>query len=142
MARKHGLYQTFMDRMDAAKTSGSNLEASWYAYAVIEDRLRSLLRSTGGDLRPNGTPFKMLGPKLAELRDRAPRFPEIDKQLDFGALTAWKNDRNDLTHAMAEGSMPIEEIDRMARDLAVKGSALARELAALARRAKKRTASV
>lgn len=138
MARKHELYQVFMERIDVALASGHDLESSWYAYAVIEDRLRSLLRATGGDLLPSGKPIKMLGPKLGELNKRAPSFPEIFKQLDLPALEQWKDDRNDLTHAMAEGNIPLEEIDRMAKRLASEGRSIARSLAALARRVKKR----
>ena len=58
---KEALYREFMSRMNAADQAGNYLEASWYAYAILEDRLRSLLRSSGGEGKgkvPGGNPFQ------------------------------------------------------------------------------------
>lgn len=134
MTKKSELYRTFIERMEAARKDGHRLEAAWYAYAVIEDRMRSLLQVTGLAARPR----MMLGDKIQELENR--RIPEIDAQLDFLLLKAWKEDRNNLMHAMAGGALSIEDIDKMSERLARDGCKIARSLASLARRMKKRAA--
>ena len=50
MNTKRELYEELYERMNTAHDAGFNLEASWFAYAVIEDRLLSLLRNSGGEL--------------------------------------------------------------------------------------------
>lgn len=67
---KQALYKTFMSRMDAAYDARMYLKSSWYAYAVLEDRLVSLLRNSGGIGEDNGgasgKPIRMMGSKLKE----------------------------------------------------------------------------
>jgi len=83
-------------------------------------------------------PRMMLGDKINELEKR--HIPEIDAQLDFLALKAWKEDRNNLMHAMAGGALSIEHIDKMSEGLARDGCKIVRSLASLARRMKTRAA--
>ena len=51
---KQKLYQHLMKRMDQAVEHGRDVEAGWYAYAVLEDRLRSMLRQSGGEGQKKG----------------------------------------------------------------------------------------
>jgi hypothetical protein len=64
-------------RMDEAIKEGFYLEASWIAYAVIEDRCDSALEKTGGIPTRNGRPIQMLGNKLKELQNRLDHDPKL-----------------------------------------------------------------
>lgn len=64
-------YQQLLKRLEEAIDEGFFLEASWIAYAVIEDRICSALLKTGGlPQDPNGKPLQMLGSKLKVLETR------------------------------------------------------------------------
>lgn len=86
----------------------------------------------------------MMGPKLRELKERCPNDPllsgEFTKELQ-DRLDSWKDERNELMHAMADASVPIEEIDRSAEALAKTGAKLVRDYCSLCRRIKKRLKS-
>jgi len=138
---KYGLYKTFMSRMDKAFQSEMYLEASWYAYAILEDRLVSLLKNSGGigekKGNANGKPIRMMGPKLKELTRRAKKDPLLKANFEHDRLNTWKESRNNLMHAMGDATMAIEDIDLDAKKLAEEGRRLIREYAAACRRLKK-----
>lgn len=67
---KQSHYEALLGRMEQAHADKHYFEASWYAYAVLEDRLRSALRQSGGDTYPNHRPIKNLGKKIQIIRDR------------------------------------------------------------------------
>jgi hypothetical protein len=127
--------------MDAAYNASMYLEASWYAYSVLEDRLLSLLRSSGGvgekSNGAGGKPIRMMGPKLKELSRRAKKDKLLKENFEHDKLDTWKASRNTLIHAMADATMPIEDIDAFAKKLAEDGRALVREYASACRRLKK-----
>lgn len=129
---KFALYRQMIARLDDAVVGGHFFEASWYAYAVLEDRLISLLSSSGG-----GRNLRMMGPKLAELKGRAASDAALAANFEYARLNAWKDARNDLMHAMAEGAMPMSDIDLRAEALAKEGAALVRIYGAAARRQKR-----
>ncbi|UZK70061.1 hypothetical protein OKW76_03130 [Sphingomonas sp. S1-29] len=141
---KKKLYQDLVSRMEAAAADGRDVEAAWFAYAVLEDRLRSLLRQSGGEGQSKGIgkPIRMMGPKLKELAKRAKKDELLKSCFEYDKLNQWKHDRNDLVHAMADGSQTIEQIDAAAASLASEGVVLARTYAAAARRLKKNRAQV
>ncbi|MBC1182263.1 hypothetical protein HF680_06280 [Brevundimonas sp. WCHBH090558] len=141
---KQQLYQQLMKRMDQAVQDGRDVEAGWYAYAVLEDRLRSMLRQSGGEGQNKGIgkPIRMMGPKLTELSKRAKKDELLKSSFEYTRLNKWKNDRNGLVHAMADGQHDIEEIDRRVADLATEGVLLARLYASEARRLKTHRAKV
>lgn len=138
---KHALYKTFMSRMDEAFQSEMHLEASWYAYAILEDRLVSLLKNSGGvgekQGGASGKPIRMMGPKLKELTRRAKRDPLLKENFEHDKLNTWKESRNNLMHAMGDATMAIEDIDIAAKKLSEEGKHLTREYAAACRRLKK-----
>jgi hypothetical protein len=117
------------------------LEASWYAYAVLEDRLLSLLRSSGGIGEngggASGKPIRMMGPKLKELARRAKKDQLLKANFEYHMLHAWKEARNGLMHAMGDATMAIEDIDIAAKSLAEVGADLVRHYASACRRLKK-----
>lgn len=138
---KENHYRIFIRRLEKALNDGHYLESSWYAYAVLEDRLRSLLRSSGGEAHhTTGKKITMMGPKLRELKDRRANDAIISAQFTdalHDSLHLWKEDRNNLTHAMADASISIEDIDTLAQKLAHDGKKLVRDYCALCRRVKK-----
>lgn len=135
---KQALYSAFIKRMNAATEVAQYFEASWYAYAVLEDRLRSLLRNSGGEgVGGKGKPIRMMGPKLKELKYRAKTDQLLKANFEHARLNKWKDARNNLMHAMADASMTLEQIDQAAKALAEEGVLLVRELSAACRRLKK-----
>jgi hypothetical protein len=129
---KFAIYREMIARLEAAITCRYYLEASWYAYALLEDRLISLLESSGGN--PG---VRMMGPKIGALQTRSASDSSLSFNFEYTRLNAWKNARNDLMHAMAEGSIPIRDIDLRAEALAREGAALVRIYSAAARRQKR-----
>ncbi len=135
---KQALYSAFIKRMAAAHEARQYFESSWYAYTVLEDRLRSLLRSTGGEgVGGPGKPIRMMGPKLKELKYRAKKDELLKANFEHDRLNAWKEDRNNLMHAMADASMTLAQIDQGAERLSIEGAELVRVFSAACRRVKK-----
>lgn len=129
---KRPLYEEMIKRLDVAYSEKQFLEGSWYAYAILEDRLISLIRSGGGD--PNIT---MMGTKIKALKTLVKAGSVDVRNFERVRLKAWAKDRNTLMHAMAGGTLTIEEVDAMAKKLASEGKALVRVYAAAAMRQKK-----
>ena len=120
-----------MVRMTKAIVAEFYLEASWYAYAIIEDRLVAVLKRSGGVLDSDGNPVRMLGPKLKLIRKRRKKdillqayFPEAV----LGNIDTWKEERNDLMHAMADASASLPEIDKRAYLMATRGQELVKSV--------------
>lgn len=138
---KRTLYKTFIRRMNDAYQKNMYLEASWYAYAVLEDRLVSLLNNSGGIGKTNGgaggKPIRMMGPKLKELSRRAKKDKLLKANFENDRLNTWKESRNNLMHAMGDASMSIKAIDDAAKTLAEEGIQLVREYASACMRLKK-----
>ena len=138
---KQALYKEFMSRMDSAYSNCMYLEASWYMYAVLEDRLVSLLRNSGGVGQnkggANGKPIRMMGPKLKELQRRSNKDELLKVNFEHDKLNAWKESRNNLMHAMGDATMPIGDIDAAAKKLTEDGRILVREYSSACRRLKK-----
>jgi hypothetical protein len=70
MTDKDFKYGTLIKRIDVALQEEFYLEASWIAYAILEDQLVSALDESGGAVNHKGKAIKMLGPKLGELKTR------------------------------------------------------------------------
>ena len=140
MADKDFKYSTLIKRIDLALSHEFYLEASWIAYAILEDRLVSALRESGGAVNHNGKEIFMMGLKLSELRNRMPTSLNLRKAF-FGnmldRLHVWKDKRNDLMHAMAGENHAVSDLDSIALEVATDGKELAREFCAACRRFKK-----
>ena len=133
--KKYDLYEEMIRRLDVAVQNGHFFEASWYAYAVLEDRLNSMLNSGGF-----GSPIRMMGPKIKKLDELAETNEVLRANFEKTRLNNWKDARNDLMHAMAEGLMSIDAIDHSVEELAQEGSELVRIYSAAARRQKRHAA--
>jgi hypothetical protein len=140
---KNALYAELFHRMNDANKHGRWIEASWYAYSLLEDRLLSLLRSSGGEGKGGaGKPLRMVGPKLKELQYRSKKDELLRANFAHDDIDAWKEERNNLMHAMAYGSMTIGDIDVAAERLAGDGVKLVASVAAACRRVKKHRSKV
>lgn len=140
---KQSHYESLLKRMAKAHDEEHYFEASWYAYAILEDRLRSALRSSGGDTYANHRPIRTLGRKMQIIRDRKANDTVLAAMLTDALMDRiynWKESRNDLMHAMADGSKSLKEVDKEIYLLSGQSSKLIRDVAAACRRLKKRKA--
>lgn len=135
---KSSLYREYITRMDAAHREGQNLQAIWYAYAILEDRLISMLDNSGGvPVDKKGKPIRMLGPKREALAKRTKTDPLLKVNFDNRAIRLWSKDRNDLMHGMADGSLSLQQVDSLAQQTADTGVSLVRSVCSAAMRLKK-----
>ncbi|MDD0968304.1 MULTISPECIES: hypothetical protein [Pseudomonas] len=129
-------YGELISRMESAVEEEFYLEACWIAYSILEDRLTSILKESGGGHEK----IRMMGPKLKEINTRTASNLNMRKAF-FGNMLIdveqWKNKRNSLMHAMADESRTIFEIDDDAMTLAKEGKEIVRTLCAACRRFKK-----
>lgn len=138
MKEKRDLYENFHSKLKLAIEKEFYLESSWYVYALLEDRLVSLLRSSGGvGNSGSAKPIKMMGPKLKELKNRSKSNKLLDHNFDHDRINQWKNDRNDLMHAMADGTKSVDDVSKTSYLLATSGAKLLKDVSSAAMRLKK-----
>lgn len=140
MHEKNNHYKELMIRMDKAHQHKFYLEACWFAYTVLEDRLLSALRQSGGPTNAKNSPIQMLGNKIKEIHHRNQNDELLKAYFDdslMNRIHQWKEDRNDLTHAMADGTKTMNEVDKTAYLLSTNAKTLVADVCAAARRLKK-----
>lgn len=141
MNTKELIYTKYISQLEETFIKGYYFETAWLEYVLLEDRLVSLLKSSGGHLDNQAKEIKMMGPKLGKLNERYKTIKILKDQLDrkdlINRLDKWKNSRNTLMHSMADGSLTITQIENQIRELAESGIALVRDTASTARRLKK-----
>lgn len=138
---KEDIYKKYIAQLEEAEKLGFHFESCWISYVILEDRLLSILRSTGGDHYPNGNEIRMMGPKIIEIKSRISSNQILKGHMEAGDLIPrieqWKDKRNILMHSMADGSLSILQIEKEITILAINGTKLVRDFAAAARRVKK-----
>lgn len=138
---KENIYSTLIKQLEETEKLGYNFESAWISYVLLEDRLLSILRSTGGDHLPNGNEIRMMGPKIGHIKTRMTTNEILREHLEVANLIPriedWKDKRNVLMHSMADGSMSILQIENDIAILAKDGTTLVRDFASAARRIKK-----
>jgi hypothetical protein len=125
--RKKKHYEELMVRMTKAIEAKFYLEASWYAYSILEDRMISALMASGGAHDSRKKLFRTLGRKIGIIEDRAKKDSLLRAYFDaplIAALTQWKNERDALMHAMADAATPLQVVDKQAYLLATHGKDL------------------
>ena len=140
MTAKNNHYKELMSRMNNAHDKEYYLEACWFAYTVLEDRLLSALRQSGGPTYANHRPIRMLGKKMQEIKQRKRNDNLLAAYFDdplMDRIHNWKEDRNDLTHAMGDGTKSMAEVDKAAYLLSANAKKLVKDVCAAARRLKK-----
>lgn len=117
--QKHANYKTQMGRLKKALSYQFYLEAIFIEYAILEDRLESVLRHSG-NWNPKPGRFPSLDSKrktiakLAEERKNPIRryFPlELTDSIEI-----WKNERNRMIHALMKQSLHTGDIRKIAID--------------------------
>ena len=117
--QKYANYKTQMGRLKKALTNQFYLEAIFIEYAIMEDRLESVLRHSG-NWNPKPGTFPSLDfkrkkvAKLAEERKNPIRkyFPiELTDSIE-----AWKNERNRVIHALMKQSLHTGDLSKIARE--------------------------
>lgn len=138
-------YTALLQKMDAAMAAKYYLEASWIAYAILEDRPVAVLLNTGGATDKNGNAVRMLGPKITFIRKRRRRDKLLGANFSrswLDKLTRWKDRRNKLMHAMANATVSFARIELAAKRLAVAGDPLVYDACRQMRRLKKHRGKV
>ena len=129
--QKYANYTEQFKRLNRAISNGFNLEAMFIAYAILEDRMESILRHA--DLWD------------AYIKSRKGRMPDITSKIKYiqkaaenkkdilckyfsddllDRVLAWKESRNHLIHALLKQRLEHNEVS----DLAAQGSMLAQEV--------------
>jgi|ERR1051326_3116591 hypothetical protein len=142
LPRKKKHYEEMMVRMTRAIEREFYLEASWYAYAILEDRMIAILHRSGGahEKKHKTKLMRNFGRKLEVIDKRRKRDSLLKVNFSdssIKALKTWKDERNDLMHAMANAAIPLSTIDTKARLLATNGRVLVKEMCRAQRRLKK-----
>ncbi len=83
-----------------------------------------------------------MGPKMGELERRSKKDKLLNANFEFDQLDTWKDDRNNLMHAMADASMTMPEVKSASMKLATEGAALVRDYSSACRRLKKHRSKV
>ncbi len=136
---KRQSYEELFQRQDTALALRFFLEASWIAYAILEDRADSALGRTGGPVHKKRP---MLGEKLEELKKRMSSDALLKAEMRNGAIleaaVQWKDKRNPLMHSMANDQEPWSEMEKKAELVAKEGKAVARDMASAVMRFRKK----
>jgi hypothetical protein len=138
-------YTALLKKMEAAMKAGFYLEASWIAYAILEDRLVAAMLCTGGATQRNGKRVAMLGPKINFLKKRRRRDKLLGANFStdwLNKLARWKDRRNTLMHAMANATVSVGRIELAAKRLALAADTLVYDACRQTRRLKKHRAKV
>lgn len=155
--RKTEIYKDLLQRYETAARAGFYYEANWFAYAIIEDRTRSIVSNSGDGLGHggnmseklllilerhdarvakvvNGRPVRVRGKK-----EKVPKYPHLHtlRRSDVLIMRRWTNKRNELSHALASGRLGLPEADHSSKSLSRVADRLLRRLCAAARRLKK-----
>jgi len=138
---KEEIYQKLISQLEATEKEGYYFESAWITYVILEDRLCSILGSSGGELNSKGKQIKMMGPKIGEIQTRMNSNDILKGHLEtknlIPRLNEWKDKRNALMHSMANGTLSIVKIKKEITLLAYNGIELTRDFASAARRIKK-----
>lgn len=159
---KSKLYEDLIRRFRATHDSGFHYESCWFAYAIFEDRLSSIVKQSG-DGRGANSKFSDKISQIDELkkmkiamikkngfgavRDKAKGGKKV-KQHKFAELSSlrismlselkdWSQSRNDLVHDLASGTKTLEVCDAEIKELSTKADELIKEVCATARRVKR-----
>ena len=123
--QKYENYKEQMRRLKKALKEQFYLEAISIEYAIIEDRIESVLRHTGVF---NPEKHNMLNKKLNRLLELQRRKDGLVRKYFSDELIneihSWKNERNPMTHALLNLKLHTEDLE----DIAVRGEALVKKV--------------
>lgn len=134
---KRQVYSILKTKLKIAVQQEFHLEALLLEYAIIEDRLSSILRSADiVYLRNDGTEIS-IQKKLDKIRNanvskQFPIYKKVPMEL-ISEIEEWKNVRNDLVHKSCTRIYNSEEVNQCARA----GNDLVRRISNTARSVKR-----
>jgi N12 class adenine-specific DNA methylase len=125
---KHQVYATLKTKLKIALQQEFYLEALLLEYAIMEDRLTSILRHSGiSYLQSNGEEIgikKKLDKISNAIRSkRLPIYRKVQQEL-IDEIMAWKSTRNDLVHKSCQRMFNNVEV----KECAIAGNELVRRL--------------
>lgn len=127
--QKYANYREQMGRLKKAIDNQFYLESIFIEYAILEDRLESILRHSGKWAPKPGT-FVSIDTKRKRVAKLAEEKTSLAHKYFSAALTddieAWSRNRNQLIHALMKQSLHTEDL----RNLAVQGQELVKTLCA------------
>ena len=114
--QKYANYKEQMGRLKRALKEQYYLEAIAIEYAIIEDRIESVLRHSGV-YRPDK--HNMLNKKLNKLsemqRNKKGLVRRYFSEELIGQIHDWKNERNPMTHALLNLKLHTEDLANIAQ---------------------------
>ena len=119
--QKYYNYREQMTRLKKALNQSFYLEAVFIEYAMMEDRLESILRHAGVWKEPDPNK-KLMG--LEQKMKKAAKVAEEKKSLAhkyfdedlFARIDAWRQGRNPLTHVLMKLNLHTEDLETMAME--------------------------
>ena len=155
--KKTTIYEDLLQRHEAAASAGFHYEACWFAFAVFEDRTRSIVSNSGNGQGSSasmsdklqliferhearvakvvaGRPVRVKGKK-----EKVPKYPQLQtlRRTDILLIRRWTRKRNKLAHALASGQLNLNEADEISARLSLVAGRLLRRVCSAARRLKK-----
>lgn len=111
--QKYSNYKEQMGRLKKAMTQGFYLEAIFIEYAIMEDRLESILRHSG-QWNPKPNEFWSIDRKLKKVEKLAEQKKSLQQKYFAKELTEgirqWKDQRNSLIHALLKQTLHTENL--------------------------------
>ena len=109
--QKYTNYREQMGRLNKAIRNGFFLEAIFIEYAILEDRIESVLRHSG---KFNPDRHRTLNSKLRRMEEMQRAKKELLRKYIsdelIASITEWKEERNRLIHALMKQNLHTEEI--------------------------------
>ena len=113
--QKYANYKEQFGRLKKALNYKFYLEAIFIEYAIIEDRLESVLRHSN---KFNPDKHNSLNSKLRKIKDMQREKKSLLRKYLNEELTeevsVWKEDRNRLIHALMKQSLHTEDLEKIA----------------------------
>lgn len=115
--QKYSNYRIQMGRMKKALANQFYLEAIFIEYAIMEDRLESVLRHSG-NWKPKPGTFPSLDFKRKKIAKLAEEKKSLIRKYFSAELTdsieVWKNERNRVIHALMKQSLHTGDLKTIA----------------------------
>jgi hypothetical protein len=67
---KASIYKKYISQLERTEKECYHFESAWLTYVLLEDRLLSILRNTGGENDSRGRQIRMMGPKIGKIKAR------------------------------------------------------------------------
>lgn len=133
---KYANYKEQHERLNKALKHNFYLEAIFIEYAIIEDRLTSILRYEDNTIK-NKNGFVSIEKKINKVRAISGEAEGLAIKYFtpnfLDTIESWKNRRNPLIHALMKQQLTTEGL----LDLATEGQAIAKELSRLSQNYKR-----